>query len=69
MLKAANIHDLAREFLATDGLKLKDTQKAAIFIFADWVFKAAQQTKREPCPIHGYEYTGMCALCVAAAKE
>lgn len=32
-----NPHDLARKFLATDGLKLKDAQKTAVFLFADWL--------------------------------
>ena len=32
-----NIHDLAREFLATEGIKMSDTQSRAVFLFADWV--------------------------------
>jgi hypothetical protein len=32
-----NAHDQAREYLATDGLKLSDTQKKAIFEYADWL--------------------------------
>jgi hypothetical protein len=31
------IHTLARRFLATDGLGLKDTQKNAVFLYADWL--------------------------------
>jgi len=43
----ANIHDLAREYLAKDGLNIRDTQKAGVFLFADWLLAngyAAQQS-------------------------
>ena len=32
-----NIHDLAREYLAKDGLKIRNTQKAGVFLFSDWL--------------------------------
>jgi hypothetical protein len=35
----ANIHDLAREYLATDGIKIRDTQKEGVFLFADWLLE------------------------------
>ena len=43
-----NIHDQAREFLAGDGIKLTDTQKRAVFLFADYVYNQdiAVQTKK-----------------------
>jgi hypothetical protein len=44
----ANIHDLAREFLAGEGIKMSSTQSRAIFLFADWLLekqRAAQQSE------------------------
>ena len=41
----ANIHDLAREFLAGEGVKMSSTQSRAIFLFVDWLLakqRAAQ---------------------------
>jgi hypothetical protein len=42
------IHDLAREFLATDGLKIRDTQKAGIFLFADWLLENGYVIQPQP---------------------
>ena len=34
-----NIHDLAVEFLATEGKKMTPDQSRALFLFADWLYK------------------------------
>jgi len=46
--KMENIHNLARRFLATEGLKMSSAQKRAIFLFADFVL--SQKPKRYSCP-------------------
>lgn len=43
-----SIHDQARKFLSTDGLKLSDPQKKAVFEFADWLAK--QPAATYTCP-------------------
>ena len=40
-------HDLAREYLATDGLKLSDTQKKAIFEYSDWLYQKDTKAQME----------------------
>lgn len=40
-----NIHDLAREYLSKAGLNLKDTQKASVMKFADWLLPITAELK------------------------
>jgi ribosomal protein S27AE len=52
----ANPHNLARRYLAADGLKLSDTQKKAIMEYTDWLYAIEHPPVKQRkliCPICG----------------
>ena len=49
----ANIHDLAREFLAGEGVKMSSTQSRAIFLFVDWLLAKQRAAQHRVHPTGG----------------
>jgi hypothetical protein len=50
------IHDLVREFIATEGIKMTRDQSHALFLFADWLYK--KQIEIQPIAQHEHDFSG-----------
>lgn len=57
-----DIYTLARQYLSTEGLKLKDPQKRAVFEFADWLLINKPQCSCA-LPMRQYGNMNHCIAC------